>query len=86
MKKLLPLTVLLLAGCTVGPDYQKPDVAVPQAYRGLEGAPTAPQMDLSAWWTSFQDPELESLIARALKSNLDLMTAMSRVREARSRK
>ena len=45
--------------------------------------PVAESVDLSAWWKQFNDPELESLIARALAQNLDLLTAQSRVREAR---
>jgi multidrug efflux system outer membrane protein len=83
VKKYIMLCALLAGGCTVGPDYHKPDVTVPDSYRGLEGVPTAPQADLSRWWTGFHDAELESLVARALKSNLDIMTAVSRVREAR---
>ena len=83
MKKTLALCALLAGGCTVGPNYEKPDLPVPPAYRGLEGAPSTAATDLTHWWSGFQDAELESLIGRALKSNLDLMTAISRVREAR---
>jgi NodT family efflux transporter outer membrane factor (OMF) lipoprotein len=45
--------------------------------------PVAGDADLSQWWSQFHDAELQSLVARALHSNLDLLTAASRVREAR---
>lgn len=91
MKKTLPL-LLLLAGCTVGPDYHKPDMQVAPAFRDLPTGKDAPlsrpvaaaPADLSAWWTIFGDKELESLISRALKANPDLLTAASKVREARA--
>jgi outer membrane protein, multidrug efflux system len=73
-----------LAACNVGPDYRKPGIAMPSAFG--EPHPTLPvaaQLDLSKWWEAFHDPELDSLIARALQANLDLQTAASRVREAR---
>jgi NodT family efflux transporter outer membrane factor (OMF) lipoprotein len=85
------LLVALLAGCTVGPNYRKPDIAVPTSYQGVPtskdlaplSVPTSSQADLSHWWMQFHDPELQTLISRALKSNLDLLAAASRVREAR---
>ena len=46
-------------------------------------APVANEADLSQWWLQFGDAELQKLIARALQSNLDLLAAASRVREAR---
>jgi NodT family efflux transporter outer membrane factor (OMF) lipoprotein len=45
--------------------------------------PAAESVDLSSWWRQFHDAKLESLIARALAQNPDLLTAESRVREAR---
>ncbi|HTW35767.1 MAG TPA: efflux transporter outer membrane subunit [Rhizomicrobium sp.] len=85
------LVALVLAGCEVGPDYVTPDMAVPRKYSDLPmtaasapiSVPSASQADLSAWWTQFHDAELDSLIARAMAANLDLLTAASRVREAR---
>ena len=88
MKRAFPL-VLLLAGCTVGPDYKKPDMPVPTAYGtpALTAAPlslpVADSVDISRWWKQFHDPVLESLVTRALAENPDLLTAESRVREAR---
>ena len=86
MRPQLVLLLPLLAGCAVGPNYSKPDIATPDAFAAQNAplsVPEASQADLSQWWTAFHDAELESLIARALSANLDLQTAASRVREAR---
>jgi multidrug efflux system outer membrane protein len=88
MKRALLLT-LLVAGCTVGPDYKKPDMPVPASYSAPSqvqaplSLPVAESVDLTEWWKQFHDTELESLIARALAQNPDQLTAESRVREAR---
>jgi len=76
---------LLLVGCAVGPNYRRPQVPVPQQWtvapaRGTSTKP--PQTD--EWWASFQDPELNSLIAQAVDRNLDLKVAAERVQEARA--
>jgi NodT family efflux transporter outer membrane factor (OMF) lipoprotein len=85
-RPLILLVPLLLAGCEVGPDYHKPDIATPQSF-AAENAPlsvsAATEADMTRWWTIFHDPELESLIARAFDANLDLKTAASRLRESR---
>ncbi len=90
MRVLIPCFLgAVLAGCTVGPDYHKPDMPVPSGFStpGQIAAPlsmpVAQSVDLHQWWKQFNDPELESLITRALAQNLDLLTAQSRVREAR---
>jgi len=73
-----------LAGCTVGPNYVKPDVPVEKSWdaTGAAGAPNP--AELSGWWQTFRDPELERLVAEALRSNLDLKLAEARVRDARA--
>ncbi len=85
---------LLLAGCMVGPDYKRPDVQVPDEF--AHAAPTtqpttqpvamvlsgAPIVD--RWWVGLRDPLLDSLVDRALGSNLDLQFAEARVVEARA--
>jgi multidrug efflux system outer membrane protein len=77
--------VLFAAGCTVGPDYKEPALALPPAWIEAEqkGAGTQPA-DLAKWWTEFKDPQLDSLIERAVRSNLDLRVAEGRIREARA--
>lgn len=73
------------AGCTVGPDYQPPKSGVPAAWiEGSEQSGARQSADLARWWTEFKDPLLNSLMERAVKSNLDLFVAEARIREARA--
>jgi multidrug efflux system outer membrane protein len=81
MRRAIPFLLVACAGCTVGPDYKKPDMPVPAQFRAAAPSTAA---DLSQWWKQFGDAELQSLIERALKSNIDLQTAASRVRQART--
>jgi multidrug efflux system outer membrane protein len=87
---LLIITVSLLAGCTVGPNYHKPAVTVPTAYHGPSDdaqdqaqAQAASFADLP-WWEIFKDPVLQDLIRRCLKQNYDLQTATERITQARA--
>jgi NodT family efflux transporter outer membrane factor (OMF) lipoprotein len=81
----------LAGACTVGPDYAPPRLATPPSYAeapaDAKAAPlsvvNAGPADLAAWWTQFGDPELNRLVERALKGNLDLQAAASRIRQAR---
>jgi len=74
--------VSLLAGCVQGPDYVKPQVEVPAAYRFAGGAiqPDA-ETARQAWWNGFGDPHLDELVAEALAQNRDLRIATARVDE-----
>jgi multidrug efflux system outer membrane protein len=67
----------LIAGCAVGPDYERPQVAMPQAWRidVIEAAEVAN----TRWWEQFGDPALEGLIDIALRENHDLFIAATRV-------
>jgi multidrug efflux system outer membrane protein len=71
---------LALAGCTVGPAYHPPQVAMPAHF-----SPTAMNDagDLAHWWHGWNDVELDRLVVRGLAQNLDLAQAAARVREAR---
>ncbi len=91
----LLLLVLLLSGCTLGPDFTpaKPDTPAGWTQDALQPgakadkqsrASTAPITD--AWWSSFSDPTLTSLIARASSTNLDLKQATLRIAEARAQR
>jgi NodT family efflux transporter outer membrane factor (OMF) lipoprotein len=84
---LMALAPVFAAACTVGPNYVKPALPAPPAYSEAANTPRTAvlqtQADLSTWWTQFGDPELNSLIQRALQDNPDLQSAASRVREAR---
>jgi NodT family efflux transporter outer membrane factor (OMF) lipoprotein len=84
-RKIPGLLALLLLGCTVGPDYEKPALPSPTAWSEPgEGKVASVEADLSRWWTLFGDPGLDSLVERALHSNLDLRSAGARIREARA--
>jgi outer membrane protein, multidrug efflux system len=77
--------IFLAAGCAVGPNYQKPDLPVPAAWteaqqKGIDARAT----ELARWWDAFNDPLLNSLVERAVRSNLDLRLAEARIREARA--
>jgi NodT family efflux transporter outer membrane factor (OMF) lipoprotein len=77
--------MFLAAGCSVGPNYKRPEVSTPPAWKeaqqsGIDAAGT----DLARWWTAFNDPLLDSLVERAVRSNLDLRVAEARIREARA--
>jgi len=91
----ITLGALGIAGCTVGPDYQRPRVNMPGNWVGATTKPTTqptthtsitiPQpAEMREWWKAFHDATLDSLIARALESNLDLQSAELRVRQARA--
>lgn len=74
--------VLASAGCVQGPNYQKPTVEVPTAYRFADDAYLASAPAGSeAWWGSFDDPVLDGLVREALANNRDLRIATARVDE-----
>lgn len=73
---------LLLSGCpAVGPDYEPPQMPVPQQWSETVAA-TGVQPD--KWWKTFNDPVLDRLISDAITSNLDLKLALERVKDARA--
>jgi outer membrane protein, multidrug efflux system len=79
---------LLLAGCAMGPNYKRPTVAVPTAYRGALPDST-PQTEAASlgdqkWWDIFQDEQLRTLIRTALQQNYDVRIAASRILEAKA--
>jgi len=91
--------MLVVAGCTVGPNFQPPQPDVPthwSAYAAAPpattsvGAPAPPSVavqtpvSVSQWWQTFNDSELDTLIARATQTNLDLRLAQERILQARA--
>jgi multidrug efflux system outer membrane protein len=87
MKQLALLPVLiLLAGCTVGPNYKRPTVNVPTDYRGAMPAQPATVASLGneKWWDVYQDPVLTQLIHTALQQNYDVRIAATRVLQAQA--
>ena len=83
MKLFILLLPLLLAGCTVGPDYHPTPMAVPAAWAGKQQT-AAPATDTGGWWRHFNDPVLERLVDDALRSNADVEEAAAKIREARA--
>jgi outer membrane protein, multidrug efflux system len=84
---LILISLMLLTGCKVGPNYKRPPVNTPDAYRGL--APdAAPQTNASIadekWWTVFDDQQLQALIHKALAQNYNVRIAATRVLEAQA--
>ena len=75
---------LLLTGCTLGPDYLRPPVLVPDSHRGGATPATAESLADLPWWELFKDPVLQGLTNDALSNNYDLRTAAARVEEARA--
>jgi multidrug efflux system outer membrane protein len=69
----------LLAGCALGPDYERPATPTAAAYpeAGKGGSVVRAE-----WWKSFGDPELDALVARAFAANTDLRQAVARVEQA----
>jgi multidrug efflux system outer membrane protein len=84
----LILAAGLVGGCKVGPNYHRPDIQTPAAYRDLNENPQAQAQAASfadlPWWEVFQDAQLHELIRTALKQNYDLQTATERINAARA--
>ncbi|UES54993.1 efflux transporter outer membrane subunit [Roseibium aggregatum] len=78
------MAATLLGACSVGPDYQRPDVSVPGKWRNTTGETPASVPQLANWWTQLGDAQLNSLISLAVQNNLDVRTAKAKVREARA--
>src|SRR4051794_41854261 len=87
----LAVAVLAVQGCTVGPNYGEPQSRTYDEWGELlpSGAATGPATKPSPrppvlqWWRTFGDPQLDALVDRAMKSNLDLRRAQARGIEAR---
>ncbi|MBD8891198.1 efflux transporter outer membrane subunit [Labrenzia suaedae] len=77
-------TALLLAGCAVGPDYQKPDMPLSSHWRNANADTPSRPPELAYWWKKLDDPLLNQLIEEAIENNLDVRTSKAKVREARA--
>lgn len=79
--------LLLLNGCSslpsVGPDYEEPEMEVPDAWHdAVRDEFKTGEPNLQTWWTMFNDPTMNMLIERASTNNLDLKTAAARIEQA----
>jgi len=68
---------LLLSACAVGPDYKRPEIESPKDWR-IE-YPQAAEVANTKWWEQFGDPALDRLVEEALRGNLDIQAAATRV-------
>src|SRR5690606_30927843 len=90
------LLAVLLSGCAVGPEYQRPAVEIPAAFKEArlstgetlqwKKAQPADSLARGRWWAVFQDPMLDSLEDQAMRANQDLKAAAARVEQARALK
>ncbi|WP_342346397.1 efflux transporter outer membrane subunit [uncultured Nitrospira sp.] len=73
------LSLLIASGCTMGPDYKRPDVPTSDSWRLAPG--TSESIANMPWWELFKDEELQKLIHTALQENLDLKVAAATIAE-----
>ena len=81
---LLAPIALLLAGCTVGPNYQKPQMDLPAQFRGATADSGDKSIAETKWQDLFGDPVLQKLVETALQQNFDIQIAAERVQQARA--
>ncbi|WP_428309769.1 efflux transporter outer membrane subunit [Hydrocarboniphaga sp.] len=78
------LLTALLAGCAMGPDYQRPAIETPAQFRLDTTTAAAQSFGDLGWWDVYRDPVLATLVASAVKNNLDVRIAVERVEQARA--
>jgi NodT family efflux transporter outer membrane factor (OMF) lipoprotein len=89
----IPLACALLAGCAVGPDYVRPEVSTPAAFKEaatsdkwqtLENAAAATPVAPAEWWKAFADPALDALVQELQINNQNILIAEAQYRAARA--
>lgn len=82
---LAALALVAFTGCSVGPEYERPETPASEHFREAGDKPGTPVPAPGAdWWKLFQDPQLDALEAAAYASNQDLRAAFARVNQARA--
>jgi NodT family efflux transporter outer membrane factor (OMF) lipoprotein len=87
MKPLIPFVVMLLGGCSVGPDYQRPAVSVPVHYKEARGWQQATPLDAQSkgeWWAVYHDATLSGLLSQVSISNLNVANYAAQYRQAQA--
>jgi outer membrane protein, multidrug efflux system len=74
----------LIGGCTVGPDYKRPETQIPTGFRAQVTPQEAASFADLPWWSAFNDPALQALIREALNNNYDIQIAVARIEQARA--
>jgi multidrug efflux system outer membrane protein len=77
-----PCLVILLSGCAMGPDYERPEIDTPVSY--IQPVQEGESFANMPWWDLLQDPQLQELIRIALEENKDLGIAVARIEEFRA--
>ncbi len=88
-KTVLALLVPLLSACAIGPDYQRPETAMPASYKEAQSdqwkiAEPADTAQRGNWWEAFSDTQLNALQTQLLVSNQNIVAAEARYRQARA--
>ncbi|MES1926454.1 efflux transporter outer membrane subunit [Salinisphaera sp. T31B1] len=83
-KAVLLVAVAGLSACTLGPDYERPDIDLPNSALDATLLSQSQQDAMAYWWTRYRDPQLNELIDDALDDNLDIALQAARFREARA--
>ena len=78
------LAALAITGCTLGPNYHRPQVAVPPQFRNAPAAAGTSSIADTKWFDLFQDETLKQLVTTALANNFDVRIAAERILEARA--
>ena len=78
---LLACSAFLIAGCSLGPRYHRPDIPPPDHWV-TQSETSAPEWPTAEWWRGFNSPDLDAFIAEAMRANDDLRAAVARVDEA----
>lgn len=81
---LMAAFLLFATGCTVGPDYSRPELSLPDEWSGTAAAGELDAAAIEQWWKTFDDPVLALLIERADAGNLDLQAGLARIEQSRA--
>ncbi|MES2200186.1 MAG: efflux transporter outer membrane subunit [Chlamydiota bacterium] len=84
MRYVYPAFLLCLAGCKIGPNYHKPEIAMPDTFVESKSQEEVLEKDFCTWWEHWNDPLLNSLVKEAVGGNFDLRIALEKIIEARS--
>jgi NodT family efflux transporter outer membrane factor (OMF) lipoprotein len=84
IKNLFVALGIILSGCMVGPDYQKPDISMPLQFAESPAELMSSENTLFQWWKQFEDPFLNQLIEEAYQANFDFRIALEQILAARA--
>lgn len=81
----LPGVIFFIVGCTVGPDYESPEMSMPQKweYGSVKVFSTVPDANNEGWWKVFDDNDLDNLVVQAIRNNRNVIAAFYRIEASR---